>query len=159
MPNLEDSIKDLESFKDKMKQSSEQTDDVKEGRSTAEEEQQEPAYVLYNAIVETSIEIMKLPSFVKGFNHIADKFGEDCAKELSEMMVIAMTQSAHNAILMYDSLLKEELTKQFDHYGKALNECIGIVNAHNSVLEVYKSKLGTIEKNIKLESMNKEANK
>lgn len=156
---LNDSVENLKSFQEKLKEATTSTQDVKEGVATPEEEKQEPAYILYNKIAENSINILQLPTFVQGFKEIGEKFGEDISKKLAEMMVIAMAHSAHSAITFYDDLLKKELSKQFEHFGKSLNTVIGTVNGHNGALTVFKTRLGNIEKKLKIEQLMDEPEK
>lgn len=157
--NLDKSVEDILKFKEKLENGAENTEDVKSGKCTAEDEKQEPGYILYNAISESSIEILKQPTVVKFFENISKDIGEDFSKSLVELLAICMSHSAYTAITFYDQMLKGELTKQFDHYGDHLNAIGGTVKSHDAVLEVFSKRLSELEKKNKLDSVKTEVNK
>ena len=149
--NLNQSIDEIKAFtkviNDAMKK--------EENNLSEKEKQEEPDYLLYNSISESSIEILQQESVLKLFNQIGDKLGSDIAKSLTELMAIAMTHSAYSAILFYDGLLKKELTNQFNHYGEHLNDATAIVKSHDSVLEVFGNRLTDLESKNKIDNINK----
>ena len=147
---LDESIKALNEFKQNLFKASENTEDVKNGDCTPEDERQEPDYKLYNSIADTSIEILKGETVANLFNKIADKLGEDLSKELCEVMAICMTHSAYQAVVFYDGLIKNELGKQFDHISDHLNSMAGVLNGHDGALQVFKSKINDLENEKKL---------
>lgn len=147
---LDRSIDDILKYRENLEKCAENTEDVKKGNCTAEDEKQEPGYLLYQAISESSIAILQQPTVVKLFETISKDVGEDLAKSLVELFAISMSNSAYNAITFYDQLLKGELTKQFDHYGDYLNATTATVKAHDGVLEVLNKRVSDIENNIKL---------
>lgn len=132
---------------------------MKSGKCTAEDEKQEPGYLLFKAISESSIEILQQPSVVELFKKVSENIGEDVSKSLVELLAISMSHSAHNAIIFYDQMLKGELTRQFDHYGDHLNAIGGTVRSHDSVLEVFSKRLSKIETTLKLNEVKSEINK
>lgn len=150
---LDEAVSNIKSFQEKMKEASANTKDVKDGVATPEEEQQEPAYRLYNQIAETCINVIKLPTFQQGFAEVSKSIGPETAQKLVEMMVLSMAHSAHNAIAFYDSLLKKELDNQFQNLGKAINQLGGTVNGHTGALEVFKQRLGEISKKLQLDEL------
>lgn len=152
---FQNTIDDLNNFKDNLSKAAENTEDVKKGDATLEEEKQEPDFLLFDAISESSIAILQLPSIQEGFKHLSENITEDGVKKLIEIMVIAMTHSAYNAITFYDGLLKEELIKQFDHYGDSLNSCIGKVNAHEGAIAVLKERVNSFIKEKQVDELNK----
>lgn len=152
MPNetnpMSDSIDGIAAFQERLKKATEETEDVKNGDATPEDEQQEPDYILFNAICDSSIEIMSKPIIVEFFSKISDKLGEDLTHNMIEMMAIIMSNSAYAAVQFYDNLLKDELRKQFENIGNTFNLLGADVNAHTGVLEVYRSRLDEIEKRL-----------
>lgn len=150
-----DSVNELKQCQEDMKKKAEESPDVKEGKCTLEEELQEPAYLLYNQIAESSIRILQLPEVVKTFSALSDKFGDDLAKSFVELLALTMTQSAHQAVLFYDDLLKAELTKQFDNVGEHLNDTRAIVEGHSGALSVFKTKLNEIQTKLKKDAFAK----
>ena len=62
---LNESIESIKRMQAKMEEAAGNTEDVKNGDATKEEEMQEPAYVLFNGIAETSIKILQSPTVVE----------------------------------------------------------------------------------------------
>lgn len=146
---LNDSINDLRQCQENLKKKAAESEDVKEGKCTVEDELKEPAYLLYNQIAESSIRILQLPEVVKTFAKLSDKLGDDLAKSFVELLALTMTQSAHQAVLFYDDLLKAELTKQFDNVGEHLNDTRAVVEGHTGALSVFKTQLSEIQNKLK----------
>ncbi len=144
--SLEESVEKIKEFQKKLEEAAANTKDVKEGKATKEEEQQEPGYILFQGITETSIKILQMPIVAETLNGLADKLGDNTAKKLTEMLAIIMTNSAYCAINFYDELLKQELQKQFDNVGQYMSRISGDVHAHNSVLEIHQKRLDAIDK-------------
>lgn len=155
---LNDSVNEIKTFQENIKKTAEQSEDVKAGKCTTEEELQEPAYVLYNQIAESSIKILQLPEVINTFSLLSEKFGDDTSKAIVELMAIAMTQSAHQAVLFYDDLLKAELTKQFDNIGEHLNMALADIAGHSGALSVFKSQLSDIQKKLQIDKFTKDNN-
>jgi hypothetical protein len=149
--NLNDSINEIKDFSKNVEEAINNEDN----ELTEEEKKEEPDYLLYNAISETSISILQQESVIKLFEKISDKLGDDITKSLIELMTLTMTHSAFNAIVFYDGLLKGELTNQFDHYGNHLNNTSAIVRSHDSVLEVFGKRITDLENKLKIDEINK----
>lgn len=148
MPDLKDSVLEMETLRKNLKKAIENTEDVKNGDATPEEEQHEPQYILYNAIIESVIDILTSDAARNAFTTLAPKLGPDSTKSLIEILSICMAKSAHHALLLYDDLLKQELTRQFDHYGDVLNKSIAVVNSHDGALKVLRKTIGELKNDI-----------
>lgn len=155
---LNDSINELKQFQEAVKKAAEQSPDVKDGKVTAEEELQEPGYMLYNQIAESSIKILELPEVVKAFAKLTETFGEETSKSLVELFALTMTQSSYQAVLFYDSLLKEELGKQLDNIGVHLNGAKADIEGIKPALTVFKKQIGEIQKKLEIDKFVKDNN-
>ena len=153
---LNESIDDIKNFQKDMEEASGNTEDVKNGTATKEEEQQEPAYILYKGISESSIGIMQSPIIVNMFEALSEQLGEETTKKIVEAFTIMMTTSAYNAVVFYDELLKKELTQQFDNVSKAFSNIGANVTAHTGVLEVFKKRLDEISKSLQIDEIKKD---
>ena len=153
---MNDSIENIKDFQKKMEDASGNTEDVRSGMSTKEEEQQEPAYLLLNGIADTSVKILQMPTVAAFFEKLSNKLGSDLTHDLIEVLTIIMSNSAYEAVVFYDELLKRELTKQFDNVGETFNKIGADVNAHNGVLSVFKARLDEIEKSLKIDKIKKD---
>lgn len=134
-----------------------ETDDVKEGRCTPEDEKAEPGFVLYNRIAESMIEIMQQPEVTNGFVKIGKILGEEVSTTLVSIIAMCTVTGAHNAIVFYDELLKKELSQNFELVSKRVNEAVADTAAFRGVLEVFKKKLDEIEKKDKISQIKKDA--
>lgn len=152
-----DAIQELEDLRKVMIKAAEESEDVKEGNCTEDDEKSEPAFILFDQISKSSISMLKQPIAEKIFNEIQEKLGYDTTKGLIELFVVTMTHSAHNAILFYDDLLKQELTKQFDHMGEYINNANADIKAHKAVLEVFRKDLNEIKSKLLIDQFNKES--
>lgn len=129
---------------------------TKDKESKQDDENKDPAYVFYNAIANTSVELLQNPNVVDTFKKLANSLGEDVTKSLIEMFAIMLTQSAYNAVIFYDSLLKSELAKQFNHFAEHLNMAKADINAHKGALKVFRQQLGDIQTKLKIEKFQEE---
>ncbi len=145
----------IKEAKKKVEEAIQHTDDVKDGKSTPEEEKQEPGYLLYNQIADTMLEIMQKPEITSAFVAIGKKLGDDVSTNLVNIIAICTVTVAHNAIVFYDDLLKKELTQQFSFFGNHLNECKADVAAFRSVLEVFKKRIDETTKKEQLDQFQK----
>lgn len=148
---LDEAVNDIEKLKETAEKAAENSEDVKEGKCTAEDEKNELGYILYQNIANTNIQILQHPEVSKAFNNIADLTSEEVSQNLVTLIAIVMTQSAYQAILFYDDMLKAELSKQFDNITNAINglgaDNVGI----QSAITIFKQKIGNIEKSLKIE--------
>lgn len=149
-------IKDWENLNNGLNDAVKNTEDVKNGTSTEEEEKKEPAYILLHSIMEGTSQMLQMPQVVAVFEQLSGKLGQDETLSLIQLLSILMTYSAHNAITLYDELLKNELQGQFDHISEHINYTKADVAAHTAVLEVHKKQLNELEKKLKLDSFKKD---
>ena len=147
---------DNEAIKEKLKRIAEQDEDVQSGKISVEEELKEPGYVLYGQILKSTTDILRTPDSKKLFDQLITKFGEDTTAALMEFFAAAITQSSYNAVIFYNDLLKEELSKQFCLMGDTLNKCVADVKAHHAVLEAFGKRLTVIEKRDKVDNIKKD---
>ena len=143
--NLDEAINEIKRFQKILNNAASNTDDVKTGKCTTDDEKQEPSFIIYNAIAENSINILQQPDVVELFKSISTKLDETISKSLVELIAVAMTQSAYNAILLYDDLLSKSLTDQFNDYNQIINKLAATVSGCNGALEVFKSRIGELE--------------
>ena len=138
-----------EEFNDAVKKAAENSQDVKDGKSTVEEEMQEPENILYNEIAETSIRILSDKIVHESFDIIAKELSIESMQALTSILAIIMTRSAFEAILFYDELLKKELSKQFGEQVHHINLLKSDVMGHNGALKVFKAQLEEIKKQLR----------
>lgn len=147
-------IKDLqEKFNLAIQTSAENSEDVKNGICTANDEVNEPGNVLFNQIVENTVKILGDPEVKKAFVTIAKGIGSETTKALLDIISITMSYSAFQAITFYDDLLKRELTKQFDNVGNHINISKADIEAHKSVLQMFKKQIGDINNKLQIDEI------
>ena len=160
--HLDDSANDIKNtlneFNDSLRKAAENSENVKEGRCTVEEQMQEPGFILFNGISETSIKLLQDPEISKIFDILTKELKDESVKALVNLLVLTMTHSAYNSIIFYDDLLKMEIRNQFDNIIHATNETMSTVAAHHGVLEVFKKRIGEIEKKLQIDEFKSKNN-
>lgn len=146
---FQESIDDINRTKEKLEEAAENSEDVKNRTSTPEKEKQEPGYIIYNAIMNTTVKILQSQTMVEVFDKFAKQFGPEMSKELITALSLAMTHSSYNAIVLYDEMLKKEIQKAFDIQSDAINKIAASVNGHQGALEIYKKRLEDVERAIR----------
>lgn len=132
-----------------MQKSIDEIDHTQQHMDKQATDKEEPGYILYTSILETSKEILQSPVFVESFQKIAERLGKEETRALTTMMSLAMTHSAYNAIQLYDTLMTQQLNKTVENFNSTLSELAGTVNGHQGALEVFKKRLDTIEEKLK----------
>jgi hypothetical protein len=89
---------------------------------------------------------------------LGSSLGLTTVKTLVELIAVIMTQSSYQTILMYDNMLKKEISEQFSRYGNNLNILKSSTDAHESVLRVFKEKISKLESTNAVEKFSKENN-
>lgn len=136
---------DMKSIQEKLRKIAEESDDVKDGTVSVEDELKEPGYVLYGQILKSTTDILRTPDTKKLFDQLIKQFGEDTTASLMEFFAAAITQSSYNAVIFFNDLLKEELNKQFELMGNVLNNCVSDCKAHRAVLGSFGKRLTKLE--------------
>lgn len=142
------------SFEEKVDNLAKNSEDVKAGRCTEEDEKQEPELVLFRKITETTLEILQDPEMGACFKLMENKgLNLEIIQALVRMMAIAMSTSAFNAISFYDDLLKEELRKQFNHMGSHINAGKSENEVLRASINVVIAKMGEVTKKLQIEDL------
>lgn len=157
--SLNDAVEDIKKVQQAVHDTVNESEDVKNGNCTAEEESAEPGRVLFDKISENVINILQNPDIVRVFVDIGKKFDEKTSQDLTVMMAVCMSQSAYQALLFYDSLLKDELQRNYDVFNNNINLCKSSIEAHESALTIFRKKLSDIDKKLMADEAIKEINK
>lgn len=114
--------------------------------------------ILHNQIVESTINIIKSAEVEKAMITIGEKMNMDqeCVMSFINLMAICMTNSAHQAVLFYDDLLKKELRKQFDNVGNHINMGKADIEGIKAAIQIQQKRLGKLENSIILNTLKKE---
>lgn len=134
---LHDEIEDIESVQKKIND------------KTSDEDKEEPGYILYSAILETSKSILNTDTFVEAYDRIKDKLGSEETKSLFTIISLAMTHSAYNAIQLYDHMLISQLNNTVNTWNDTISKISGIVNGHHGALEVFNHRISKLEELLK----------
>ena len=152
---INEQINNMKNFQKNMKKASEETQDVKDGISTPEEEQQEPSYILFNAITDNCIQTLQLDAVANSMNKIGEKLGDDLTAELCTIMAVLMSQTAFNAVMFYDDILNKGLDEKFKEYDQIINNISATTTGINGSMEVFKTRIGEIQKKLGLDNSKK----
>lgn len=156
MNRLDKEIETIRKQQQAVNESAKEVKEVKEGKCTLEDELKEPKYVLYNQITECTIQILQSPTVVDAFTMLSEKLGDEVAGALVDIFAISMTNSAHQAVLFYDELLKKELTKSFDSVGHHINLAKADIQAHTGAIDVFRKRLDKLEQKQKIDKIKKD---
>ena len=110
---------------------------------------------LYMNIANTMVTLFSLDSVKTAYNKVSESLDEEASSDLLMLLVLIITHASYNSIAAYDTLLKAELTDQLQKYGYQLNLTAATVNGHTGVLEVFKKRIGELEKKNKLDEIKK----
>lgn len=156
--NLDEITRKLEKHKEAFKKWIENPEEYKKEFKDASDVDITPAMELYTSIAESSINILQNPDVVNIFKQISESIDDKLSARIVELMAITMTQSAHNAILYYDDMLKKELNKQFEHIAHHVNLCRADVDGHTAVLDTFRKRIGDVENKLKVSEFVKDNN-
>jgi hypothetical protein len=98
-----------------------------------------PGNILITGIMDTVKEVLEGEAIFKEIKALSEKLGVESADNILNIMVASTVHSVFKSITLYDTLLKEELTVQFDRYGTILNN----LGADTDVIKV---KMHSLEK-------------
>jgi hypothetical protein len=143
---LDKIVEDIKTNTQKVNDTAKESEDVKNGNCTLEEEEAEPGRVLFNKISETVVSILSQPDIAKVFVNIGKNFGEGTSKDLTVMMAMCMSESAYKAIMFYDEMLSKELAKSFNVLTNNFNILKSTVDAHTGTLDAFRGKIANLEK-------------
>lgn len=128
-----------------MQESIDDIDLTKEKMDKKADDKDEPGYILYSAILNTSKEILSSPVFAESFKKIEKVLGTEETKSLLTVLSLAMTHSSYNTIQLYDMLLTENVNKMIGDINEELGTLRGTINGHQGAMEVFKKRLDKLE--------------
>lgn len=152
---LEKAAQDIEALSGAVRLMAENSPEVKAGKISVEDELKEPAYVLYEQITKSTAAIFRDTGIASTFKHLSGKIGEEATADIMNLIAICMTQSAHQAVIFYDELLKVELKAELDTIIKQTNNNGASIKAHDAVIKVFKSALDKINKKLLIDDIGK----
>lgn len=157
-PGLQEEVNSIKegqaAFEEKVDKFAKDSEDVKAGRCTEEDEKQEPELVLFRKITETTLGILQDPEMGACFKLMETKgLDLEIIRALVRMMAIAMSTSAFNAISFYDELLKEELSKQFNHMGSHINTGKAESEVLRASINVIIAKMGEVTNKLQIDDL------
>lgn len=159
--HIEDSVNELKSAQQSFEKAASAPTEKTEEQAAAEKESfGELGTILFNQITEASIAIIQTPEIEKSLLTIATNMNMDqeSLTALINIIAISMTNSAHQAVLFYDDLLKKELTKQMDNTVHHINLGKADGEAFKSVLQIHQKKIDEISSILKIDKIKKENN-
>ena len=149
-----DTIKDdLKRYNDDVEKMASSSPNVEEGICTKEDEINQPENVLFNAISNSSINILSDPTLQKLFDALKNELSEEGLSTLLALISIAMSHSAYSAIVFHDELLKQELSRQFDNIAEHINKGKSDMGEAYARLSVLEKKVGDIINEMRIKNI------
>jgi hypothetical protein len=127
---IDNSLEEINNIREKMK------DKVKSDEGVTM-----PGEVLLSEIIGAMSLILQDELIRKEINSLSEKLDDIAAVNILNILTASTIHSAFKTITLYDTLLKEELTAQFDRYGTVLNNL-------GADTEVLKIKMNSSEKKV-----------
>lgn len=119
--------------------------------NSEEDEKDDPAYILLQNIIVSVSKMVSTTQVKNIFETIKKNTNEETSTAILTLLSIVMTYSAHNALLIYDELLKKELQNQFDNIGNHINYMKSDLSAHEAVLNIHKKDINELKKKIQID--------
>ncbi len=125
------------------------------GNEAPEDISEEPEFEneLFNAIIDTSINILKTEAVQEMFDELKKELSPQCTGTLVKLLTVVMSQSAYHAIMFHDELLRMELIKQFDsliHHINLNKQDIGEMKSH---IQVANKKISMLHEHLQIAEM------
>lgn len=159
-----DMISDCNKIKEGIEKIASEDNDVKEGRCTKEDQMKEPGYLLFSQISDSVVQILSDERVISSLTNMVNFMGNDkdskleISKSFIETISVIMTNASYQAVLFYNDMLKEELTKQLDHMVDGLNTTRADVKGISMAIDVFKKRINDIEKTLKISEINSKLN-
>ena len=155
--NLRKSVEQLKElqmdFNTTVETKAQESEDIKEDQSTIEEKKREPENVLFNGIIDNTVNILQNPIINKSFEVMAKDMSADSVSALVNIVAIAMTYSSYQAIVFYDDLLKQELVKQFENVGKYINAIKADQEGQGGAIKIIRNQINEIVTKFKIDEI------
>ena len=149
-PRIAKSIEDVERFKKTVtevltdmskKPGVEETD----AKRTAEDD---PLSKLFDIISENIIDTLKIDAVSNALNTIEEDTSEDSAKALVELLTVAMSFSAFNAISAYDVYLGEILTVAFENVSNRMSRIEADISGMVMAIQELNKRIDELKKRV-----------
>lgn len=151
MDPIEQYIEQIKDMRNTVRKIAENAPEVKEGKITVEDELQEPAYVLYNNIIDSVVSYFEMPGIQTSWRVIADKIGADAAGGIMSIMAVGISHCSYQAVLHHDEILKREIENQFELIIKRCNDNTADATACKGAISVLRADIEKITSRFKLE--------
>jgi len=140
---LNESAEGIEKFKEEMNTAAENSEDVKNGKCTAEEEKMEPEFILSKGIADTCLNILRSEAVATAIADFINALKCDPAviEPLMSLISITTVNACYDSLILYDNMLKRELEGQFNNFNRAMSDVMGDVTAHTGALEVLRKRI------------------
>ncbi len=149
-----DTIKDDQKrYNEELEKNAAESINVKEGICTKEDEINQPENILFNAISESSLNILSDPALQKLFDVLKSELSESGLSTLTALMSICMSHSAYHAVVFHDELLRRELTKQFDNMVEHINRGKSDTGELYARVTVLEKKVGDIINDMRIKTI------
>ena len=159
------SIEECKEFQENIKKAAAESEDVKEGKVTVEDELNEPGAVLYNQIADAIIQIFsselvsqKITSMINLIPDLDKDTRLKIMKEVTELFSTITVNASYQAVVFYDELLKVELQNQLNHMVDGINITRSELEGYKMAMESFRKQLDDIKKKMKLEELKDQLN-
>lgn len=141
---IDNALKDIQRLRDATKEIAGSSPDVKSGKVTIEDELQEPAYLLYQDILNSTAAFFESEPVKALCYSLGQSIGEKTTADIMTLVSVGMAHSAHSAILAYDDRIKAELSRQFDMLIGACNSNTADIQSVMGAIQIFRVQINKL---------------
>lgn len=122
------------------------------------EEQVDPGIELFGNILKASKKIFENEELNKSFKELEKDLSPESMEVLKSIFSSTVPVVAFQAVVEYDEKLKIEIDSQIKLLSDYINKILADLRTIEPVMEVFKTRLGKLENQIKIDEFKKETN-
>lgn len=118
--------------------------DTPEDKADMEEFKNSTTFKLYTILTMKNAELLHTPAVQDAFEKFNGYFGKEISTKLMDLLIVLMTHSSFNAIIAYDSIIKEEIQSTNKEIYEALNILLADDQGHDMAIKEIRDHLKII---------------
>lgn len=115
-----------------------------EDKVDMEEFKNSTTFKLYTILTMKNAELLHTPAVQDAFEKFNGHFGKEISTKLMDLLIVLMTHSSFNAIIAYDSIIKEEIQSTNKEIYEALNILLADDQGHDMAIKEIRDHLKII---------------
>lgn len=159
---LSELVQEIEETQKNIQESYQSKQEEENGESPEAPVEDDIGKILSDAITSSTVEILSDPAILNQFNIMKAALDENnhagAITALTSIIAISASHAAYQAIIFHDSLLKQELTKQFENIANYINNHRTNLGLQEVKIQVLEKKINDLITNQAIDKLSKEIN-